>query len=250
MVRFVIVATQRTGTTFLRTCLDSHPQIECAGSIFSQVNRFKYFRSDRPNSIYRRFRTHSLQRRLAHWVNRKKLIHECLDAFFAEPTGAIAKGFKTCYTHLKRYPEVIRWLEGQQFRVIHLVRNNLLKRYLSGETKRVRGFAHSTSPVRPVSVHVRLDKLKKDLGRKPGQVRMYRELFMDQPYLEVSYESLIGDREVETRRLLRFLDVDETIPLVTDQVKLNPDSIEQIIENYDEVVRGLRGTPFETYLRD
>lgn len=248
MVRFVIVTTQRTGHMLLRTCLASHPQIDCAGSIFPQVNRLAYFQADRSNSRYRRFRSRSLSRRLAHWFNRTKLIHACLEEFFAEPTEAAARGFKASYTHLQRYPAVVTWLQRNDVRVIHSVRNNLLKRYLSGETKKVRGFSHTTSTLTSVKVHVRIDKLKKDLTRKPLHVNKHRRLFEEQPYLGVSYESFIGDREAESRRILRFLGVDESIPLVTDQVKMNPDSTEQIVENYDEVVQELRGTPFEQYL--
>jgi hypothetical protein len=36
--------------------------------------------------------------------------------------------------------------------------------------------------------------------------------------------------------------------LTTDLVKINPDSLETLIENYDEVVKTLAGTEFERFL--
>jgi hypothetical protein len=55
-------------------------------------------------------------------------------------------------------------------------------------------------------------------------------------------------KEEETRRLLGFLGVDRFVPLTSRLIKQNPDSLREILENYDEIARTLRGTPFESYL--
>ena len=68
------------------------------------------------------------------------------------------------------------------------------------------------------------------------------------PLLEVEYESLIADFDSEIRKVLKFLEIDKFIPLTSDFVKVNPDSLEEIIENYNEVKQTLKNTEFEKFL--
>ena len=86
------------------------------------------------------------------------------------------------------------------------------------------------------------------MKRRTQLIEKYRAAFADKPRLEISYESLVANRDAETRRVLQFLDIDEFISLDTDLVKLNPDSLEDIIENYEQVAQALKDTPFEKHL--
>ena len=248
MVEFAIVTTQRTGGKFFLTSLDSHPQIQCPGSIFPIVSRFRYFSADNPTSLYRKYRSSSLKRQFAHWFQRKKLIFDCLDNFFSQQDSAAALGFKVSYNHLEQYPAVVDWLREHDVRIIHYIRNNLLKRFLSLQTLRMRGFSHSTQPVALAQVHVNINKLNEDLLKRGRLIEKYRTIFMDNSYLEMFYEDFVANRNTETKRVLKFLGIDTFRPLESDQVKLNPDSIEDIVENYEELVRALKGTAFEKYL--
>jgi hypothetical protein len=244
MVKFVIVTTQRTGTTFFRTCLDSHPQIQCPGTVFPQETKFRFFQIDRPGSIYHQYRSRSLKRQLVHWFRRKKIVYDCLNDFYARRTDTPTVGFKASYNHLQRYPAITAWIKENDVRVIHFIRRNLLKRFLSEQSRRARGLAHSSQAVKPVKVHVDIGRLQKDLTKKAQLVERYRKIFADKPYLEVVYESFTANREVETQRILQFLGVNELMPLESKLVKLNPDSLEDIIENYDQVTQALQNTPF------
>jgi len=248
--QFTVLTTQRSGATFFIKCLSSHPQIACRHeTIFTQDNKFKFFSFDRPSSFYYQYRSSSLQRQLAHWFRRKGLIDNCLDDYLrALPGNAQAIGFKLSYNHVEKYPEIAIWVKEHNVRVIHFVRNNVLKTILSLATAHKRELYHATQKVAPVKVHLQPAKLLRDLGRRTRQLEKYRAMFADQPYLEVSYESFVADRDAETRQVLRFLDIGDFMPLDTDLVKINPDSIADIIENYGEVALALRGTAFEKYL--
>lgn len=248
MSKFAIVTTQRTGTTFFLTCLDSHPQIQCAGTIFPQVNKFKFFRFDRKGSVYHRYRNNSLRRQLMHWFQRRQSVYNCLNDQYHQSNGVSALGFKVSYNHMESYPAIVTWLREHEIKIIHFVRHNLLKRYVSQATMRARGLAHSTKTVQPVKVRLQIGKLEKELARRVRIVEKYRRTFIDGPYLEVSYESFVANREAETRRILQFLDIDRFMPLASDLKKLNPDSLEDIIENYEEVALVLKGTSYEKYL--
>lgn len=86
------------------------------------------------------------------------------------------------------------------------------------------------------------------LARLTQQIEKYRLALKDTRHLEVSYEALVASPEAETRRILDFLKLDQLGPLSTNLVKLNPNSLEDIIENYAEIKQVLSSTSFEKFL--
>jgi hypothetical protein len=71
---------------------------------------------------------------------------------------------------------------------------------------------------------------------------------LDLPYLKVTHESLASDFDTEIRKVLKFLEVDKTISLSSDLVKVNPDSLEDIVENYEEIKQALICSDFKNFL--
>jgi FMN-dependent NADH-azoreductase len=59
---------------------------------------------------------------------------------------------------------------------------------------------------------------------------------------------MVTDQNTETGRVLKFLGINQLMPLTTDHVKVNPDSLEEIIENYDAVKQTLMNTEFSHFL--
>ena len=250
MVKFIVLTTQRSGATFFLKCLSNHPQIACRHeTIFGQKSKFRFFSFDKPGSFYYQYRSGSLGRQLAHWFWSKRLVCDCLDDYLLTlPNNAKAVGLKVSYNQIEKYKAIAAWIEERDVRIIHLVRNNVLKTLLSLETAKKRSLFQSTRKVEPIKVHLHPGKLKRNLAKRTRRIEKYRAMFVDKPYLDISYESFVAGRDAETRRVLQFLDIDEFIPLGTDLVKLNPDSIEDIIENYGQVAQALKGTVFEKYL--
>lgn len=252
MVKFVVLTTQRSGATFFIKCLDSYPQIACRHqTVFTQDSKFKFFSFDRPSSFYYQYRTSSLKRRLRHILQRKQLVYDCLnDYLHTLPSDSKVIGLKVSYNHIGKYPAIVAWIKEHNVRIIHLIRNNILKTIISLETAQKRRQFHSTQKVKPVQVCLRPGKLKRNLARRERLIKQYRAMFTDQPYLEVSYEAFVADRKAELQRVLQFfeVEVDRSVSLEADLVKLNPDSIEDIIENYEQIAQVLQGTSFEKYL--
>lgn len=252
MVKFVVLATQRSGATFFISCLDSHPQITCRHqTVFTQDCKFKFFYFDRPSSFYYRYRISSLKRRLSHVLRRKQIIHDCLNDYLRTlPNDSKAIGLKVSYNHIGKYPAIAAWIKQHDVRIIHLIRGNVLKTILSLETAQKRQQYHSTRKAKPVQVHLRPGKLMRNMARRERLIEQYRAMFRDQPYLEIFYEAFVADREAELQRVLQFLELemDGSVSLKTDLVKLNPNSIKDIIENYEQIAQALRGTAFEEYL--
>lgn len=248
MDKFILLAGRRSGTTLLVRSLDSHPQLECHKNAFDVDSRFKYFVVDRPTGKFYRFRTASVQRRLDYVLHRQHVVDDFLNEMCLPANGAMSVGVRLAYVQADKHPEVIKWAIANDVAVIHLVRENALKTLVSRATSAKRGVRHSTEKVKRVTVHLPPRQLKRHLGRLTRQIEKYRRLLAGSRHLEVTYESFVAQREAETQRLLSFLNVDRMASLSSNLVKLNPDSLADIIENYREVEAALRGTRFEKFL--
>jgi Sulfotransferase family len=246
--RFLVLAGRRSGTTLLVESLDSHPDVECRKDVFSIRRRWKYFQVDVKSGLFYPYRTASLKRKVDFVFRRRRLVESFLAETFVPTPGIKAKGIRLSYNQARKYPAVLPWILGNGIPVVHLVRENGLKAIVSHFTAKKRGFAHATSKVERVTLRLPPAQVKALLVQRNREIERYRALLRDRPCCEVSYESF--RREEETRRLLDFLGVDPGVPLTSRLVKQNPDSLRMILENYAEIARELRGTPFESDLDD
>ena len=84
MCRFVIVNTQRTGSTHLVKLLDSHPSILCAGEIFYPPSGSEY--------AIQKYINQKLSRKIRNLAYRSGLVEEFLDDFYKQGTPAVPGG--------------------------------------------------------------------------------------------------------------------------------------------------------------
>ena len=257
MIKFLIITQPRSGAAWFMSSLNSHPQVYCPRlpTLFSKYNLspFKWFKPhflqvDNPKSPYHKYRSRSFKRQIAHRLNRNQLIYDFLSELYAENHNVGAVGYKVNYSQIRKYAATISWVKQNDVKIIQLVRYNLLKRLVSHKIANARNFCHTTQAVEHIKVHIDPKVLKEDFSRREKRFAMYRKRFIDVPYLEVSYESLTADLDTGIRKVLTFLGVDDLIPLTSELVKVNPDSLEDIIENYTEIKKALVNTQFKKYL--
>jgi LPS sulfotransferase NodH len=260
MIKFLIITQPRSGSAWFMSCLNSHPQIYCPRltTLFSKHNLspiklFKpdFLQVDNPVSPYSKFRSGSLKRQIAHRFNQEKLVYDFLNHMYAINQDAEAVGFKMNYSQIRQHPAALSWVKQNDVKIMQLVRNNLLKRLVSHKIAKTRNLFHSTQSVEHIKVHIDPKVVINTFERGQMRLAKYRKCFIetfDVPFLEVSYESLVVDFNTEIRKVLKFLEIDEVIPLTSELVKVNPDSLEDIIENYAEIKKALVNTQFEKYL--
>ncbi len=253
MSKFVIVGVQRTGTTLVRTTLDSHPEIICFGEAFVAASGL-WVRKERGamdelwqrgNLSYSGYVTDSALRRLGHIAWRDRLVRSYLDWFYSQE-GAHATGFKFMFNHMRGFPTVVPYILEKNIRVIHVLRENVFDTYLSRVTMKARGFAHSTRDVvQQVKVYIPVDTLTGELVNIQQAGEQWARVFQkDVPYLRVCYEDFVTDRVAQMDRATEFLGVDRGVPLRSNLKKLNKSKLSDTIENLDEVRRCLEGTAF------
>jgi LPS sulfotransferase NodH len=250
MGKFILLAARRSGTTLLLGSLGSHPQVQCHKRVFQLKRPFRYFfEFEQRSSPFSKYRSASVKRQIDYFFRRKQLIGAFLTDLYASVDGSKAVVIRIVYSQAEKYPEALAWAIENDVGIIHLVRENYLKSLVSHFTSKKRRVYHSASEVGPTTIRLSPSLLKRRLIAREKWVEKHRAMLKNKRHIEVSYESFVANREAESRRILDFLSVDSSIPVTTDLRKQNPDSLEDILENYEEVAQAFRGTAFEKYLK-
>ena len=235
--RAVLLTTQRTGSTFLVECLDSHPAIHCAGEL---LNGQPDTLIAPPRGPFRYFIKGARIARTGAWLPQYRL-----EEYYRAGLSPV-RCFKAMYNQLAR-PFALRYLlDHREIRVIHLRRENLLNTHVSLLLMQKRKELQATQPVARLWIRVDPDRAIAAMRKAVARFERFDRLFASHPLLNLSYESLIdGSRlRAETgRRICDFLGVSRE-PMQSRIVKLNPRSLRDMVRNYDELAEALSNSEF------
>lgn len=220
--RFAIIANARTGSNFLLDGLKSSRDIRMYHEIFAEHNR----------QIGKDF-------------------EKTLSTVFQhESKSTQIVGFKVFYNHLTE-EEWKKLQARKELKVIHLTRRNRLRTVISLEIAFKTGqWTNSHDFIRTKDKRVMLDPLKivRRLEKIESGEAATRARFQDRQMLEVVYEELVRSPKEVFFSVEEYLGVDGINP---DKIRLkrqNPESLRQLIINYDEVETALKDTRFAEYL--
>lgn len=244
-MRFVVIGTQRSGTTYLRQCLDSHPQVRCRGELFA--------RSYGKSEGYQAYRHGSVLRQLGHYLRRTAQVEDFLRERFANrEIGEQAVGFKLMRSHVRRvpylYPMLLPILRRDGYRVIHVVRRNLLRVLVSRRTALARGQFHARTAVPTIEITLPVERLSDELATLAEENRFWIEACAGMSRCEVEYEAFIADQRGESQRLLHFLGVDPEVDLSSPHRRVNRAPLGRIVKNYEEVREVLADTIYAEFV--
>ncbi len=247
MSRFVVLGTQRTGTTLVSTSLNSHPKVKCLGEAFKAF--LPRGDVDVADSGYRRYWSSSLGRRCAHYLRRERSVRTFLDELYGG-TDCAAVGFKLMFNQLRQAPAILDYFEEHAVRCINVYRDNILKTLVSRLSARATGVFHATEKKARPKVTIQTAGLIERLTALEAEKTRWRDLVGERlPMMRVSYEDFVRDRDVCGRQVLEFIGVAPQ-PLDSRLSKLNPDHLRDIVDNYEEIAALLASTPFARYLAE
>lgn len=241
-VRAVILTTQRSGSTFLVECLSSHPDIECSGEILNG-------QPDHPVPALRgplkQVKKALRIARTGAWMPGR-----WMDAFYARGTAKV-RCFKAMYNQLSR-PFAMRYLvENEDIRVIHLRRHNLLKVHVSTLLMDKREELQARAPTKAVWIRVDPARAIESMRRARARYEAFDTAFERHPRLQISYETLFDGKYLQDdncRRVCDFLDV-PYFRMESQLMKLNPESLKDMVSNYDELAAAISRTEFADMLK-
>ncbi len=200
--------------------------------------------------------------------------------FCEHPDGTHAVGFKAAYEHISEFSGVVERLRDKtELHVIHLKRRNLLRLLTSlkiakmtgvwfeGDPKarlgkkltarnalravrhpwqaavKVRGLWKG--PDRP-AINISVDEFKTFIDETQRNISHFDSLFREHPLVTVHYEDLVNRRQQVFDQVQKFLGV-KTQPFTTTLRRQNPDTLNDLISNYDELYDAFKGGPYQEF---
>lgn len=250
MTRFVVLSTQRSGSTWVVDMLTSHPRVVAYSELFMHGGEGTPRWGQEKDLPY--WQTYVRDKRGGR-ATRPYWLWRYLGEAFHERPGVDAVGFKLMYSQLTRISRPLMpslWLK--RVRIIHLIRRNALDVVLSKEAGAARGgnlHARTGEDVKRVRIRLQTDDLLRRMTLHERAIEGARVRFkrVGLPYREVVYEDLADD-ERGFAPLFEFLGV-EPAPVSSSLQKVNPTVHEELIENYGEVREALEGTSYASQLR-
>jgi LPS sulfotransferase NodH len=225
-IKFIILSRARTGSTLLQLMLNAHPAIHAKSEIFTRLYGSP--------------------------------VQTVLNDIFApHPARVKAVGFKIFYNHpvdddSGRVWETLKKMED--LKVIHLKRKNMLRSLISEKIARktnVWGIKKNDNRIRTQrkTVTLTVEDMEQTFQQVKEWEKKYQRMFQAHPMIDVHYEDLIDNPEMEFQKITRFLGVDFIVP----EIKLrrqNPESVFNLVENYGFLKKHFTGTQWQGYFED
>jgi LPS sulfotransferase NodH len=172
--------------------------------------------------------------------------------FQKESRNIKAVGFKLFYEHLTR-DEWEKFLSHKYLRVIHLTRENRLRTIVSLDIAFKTdqwGVSANDKNKELVEKRIILDTstLFDRLDKIHDCEKFTRDLFKDNNILEVVYEKLTTKPGETFQDIGEYLGVDDIDISKITLTKQNPENLEHLIVNYDEVYELLKNTKYAAHL--
>lgn len=214
--KFVIISQPRVGSTLLLSYLNNHPHIIAKNEIVREKNENPLLRAVAGLDFLK-----------------KNIFHE-----YSNSIKAV--GFKFFYEHQLIEHELFEYLLlNNSLKIIHLKRKDLLKCYVSNRIAGKTQVWSQTKFQKNLSIQAKrimvdpncFKVYKNNINR---QYAFIKECFKAHPVLELYYEDLIMQPTEELAKILSFLGV-KHLGLRTLFNKQNPEDLEELIINYQEI---------------
>jgi LPS sulfotransferase NodH len=237
--KFILLASPRTGSTLLKTLLDSHPDILVFGELFVSFDHidwanWKELRDPAP--LLGEFQARSYE-------------SVCNHIYTPYARNGRAVGFKLFYHQARAGSQAGLWerlREDREIHVLHLVRRNKLKQLVSQEiAQATHAWDKFKNDQLPPSVTIYLEPTQCEAKLHHLERCRLREklAFKEHPYLELCYEDLVLNGGEVLARVLAFLKVPPH-PLKSHLCRQSSRPLREVLENYGELAAHFSGTPW------
>ena len=205
-VRFAIVCTSRTGSTWLHTLLNSHPAVQSYGQI---INKY----------------------------HKQNLVPELDEmVYYPHPKLIKAVGLKIFYgdesIQYNKYLEDVE--KRKEIKIIHITRKDTLAQFTSLKlSERTWQWSKSRAGDRSEKIVLDPQEYEEFKVERLAAVEQMRQRFSQHQALEITYEDLRDNLEGTTLEIQRFLGVAPR-KLFSALRKQSSESLENQIENWDD----------------
>lgn len=250
----IILTSQRSGSVFLQKYLQSHPEICCHGEVLLGLGGPAG--CEPPGFLNR----HRRSRLAWAWIFSgaaifpNRVIDRTLEA--SPDSGAVA--FRGMYNQLQRESIVNHLLEIPDLKVIHLMRDDLLRQYVSRKQMHHRynlhgkGSAHTNKPIKLNAISISPSAALAEMTFMARSREKLHQAFENNgnEILTLHYERLLGGgtvEEVDRKRLCEFLGVSD-FEMTSNLVKMSKAPLEEVVDNFEDLKAAVQASEFAPLL--
>jgi len=240
--KFIIIAHARSGSSMLIGALREHPQIMGFGEIFH------------PKEIT--FNIQDYDNNSVHLLNlRNNYPLEFLNHFiFSSYKDQIkAVGFKVFPEQIDNHSfcSIWQWLnQHRDVKIIFLTRQDLLATHTSRLIARKDGKYGIRTEEQRSTTTVKIDpkNLLEELEKRKYYNEEVKKYVKDHEFMEITYEELTQNISYYLTKIQEFIGVD-VHDLTVKSIKQETRSLENVIENYDELKLFFKATEWEYFFQ-
>jgi tetratricopeptide (TPR) repeat protein len=257
----IVLAAPRTGSTVLGHSVGDAWHADFLGEVFHDEPQDDFFSAN-----FFRFRCDLLEAEPSLSVptlnNQRKIFHRyCEYLQSISPSGAVIMDLKyyswhhlnSCFVLPHEPPTLIEFIRKAQWPVVHLVRENLFALHCSLHLSQKRGIWHKSVAAEPDHDHptlvVDVETCRQEMEHLQSATTLFNGWFEGYGNLHhLTYERLFDGSRFSSAVEDAFAKIfrEPAIkPLVPAMRKVTP-PLKEVVENADEVLRGLAGTPFHS----
>lgn len=247
MTKFVILTTQRSGSTVLARTLDKHPKVFCAGEIFLESKKNLHH----PEWHFRNWKLLSGKQskinKLINYPNLRMNAVPHLKKFYADvKKGTEARGFKLMYSHIKSAPFIWNYIVENDVKPIVLIRENVFKMALSRYRMSKTGIAHSSEQLEAMKIKIPAQKIFEQAMHLQQVNEKLLQAAANTKGLVIHYEDFENWNEL-FNKICTFINVPfaETAPVLE---KVSTNNWRDLVENYAEIENAFENTNLAHFL--
>jgi LPS sulfotransferase NodH len=257
--KFIILTTQRTGSTYLRLWLNNHPEIIVHGEILMPESRKK---NGFPNYLlqkpikYQLYKNCFLKKILNKFnvvrILYNKIFHKNIYTYInglfynqnllntgnSQKPDIKAIGLKLMYNQVNNFKIIKEWISINKPKIIFLERADKIAQCNSKYTAKINKLHHTDKEIELTSYKANKRFFKKCLKRQK-KIENKINLFLNQSNLEILhiyYEDFVGlNRNSTKKEILAFLSANQVIDPDVNLKKINKKPIKTLIKNYEEI---------------
>lgn len=240
MKKFIVVGTQRTGSSALAEAIGTHPNVGCGWEWTGKMGPMEIPKVSVASLFEQNFEfLDDKNRRYAEQLMKKELTCLGYRRLFRSTSKWLVKPSLSPVHFIERLGWHLEWIIRNQISVVHIVRADNLGWLKSKAVTKKTGNYSGGKYEQGVSAHIDIDEAVKRIKSKHWIDDRISELEGSSPYIRVVYEDFRENNRTEAQRVLDFLDEDSNLlPELEREMKLKPQSIasdKEMLTNYSEL---------------
>lgn len=258
-----LCAQQRSGTTLIQKALQASNLCKNYGEVFH--DKYLHFNKEHSFFNYKKKLLSNNIKLCFPSVENQKFIFNKYTNFLKNEAGLPFHiidikynswhHFNPIWHNFETPPQLLSFVRKRTFKVIHIIRKNLLHQYISSIVSKETGLFHfkenAENSYENNKFEINLEHCKRTIRSVERNIDTYKRYFSNYPfYKEIYYEDLIVDNKFSNTInsiVAKFTDGHLT-DLGSPILKKGIQDPFALIKNIDELVNNLKKTHFEVYL--